>query len=89
VREFIEVAFGHAGLSWEDHIRFDERYLRPSEVDALRGDASKAERVLGWKATVDGAALARIMVDADIEALQHEGRPWIDQAELPGWPRLP
>jgi GDPmannose 4,6-dehydratase len=89
VREFIEVAFSHAGLSWEDHIRFDERYLRPSEVDALCGDATKAERVLGWKATVDGAALARIMVDADIEALQHEGHPWIDQAVLPGWPALP
>jgi GDPmannose 4,6-dehydratase len=86
VREFLEVSFGHAGLRWEDHVKFDERYLRPSEVDALRGDASKAEQVLGWKATVDGAALARIMVDADIEALEHEGRPWIDQAALAGWP---
>ena len=45
--------------------------------------------MLGWKASVDGAALARIMVDADIEALEHEGRPWIDQAVLPDWPALP
>jgi GDPmannose 4,6-dehydratase len=85
VREFMESAFAHAGLDWEAHVRFDERYLRPSEVDALRGDPSKAQRELGWKATVDAARLAQIMVDADIEALSHEGRPWIDRPDLPGW----
>jgi GDPmannose 4,6-dehydratase len=58
-------------------------------VDALVGDASKAERELGWKAKVDTEQLARIMVDADIEALKHEGRHWIDQVALPGWPDLP
>jgi GDPmannose 4,6-dehydratase len=87
VREFLEESFRHAGLDWEGHVRFDDRYLRPSEVDALRGDASKAERVLGWKPTVDGTQLARIMVDADIEALEHEGRPWIDRPDLPDWSR--
>jgi GDPmannose 4,6-dehydratase len=86
VREFMESAFAHAGLDWEAHVRFDERYLRPSEVDALRGDAGKAERELGWRATVDAARLAQIMVDADIEALAHEGRPWIDRPALDGWP---
>jgi GDPmannose 4,6-dehydratase len=85
VREFMESAFAHAGLDWEAHVRFDERYLRPSEVDALRGDPGKAQRELGWKATVDAARLAQIMVDADIEALSHEGRPWIDRPDLPGW----
>jgi GDPmannose 4,6-dehydratase len=85
VREFLEESFGHAGLEWEAHVRFDERYLRPSEVDALRGDASKAERVLGWKPTVDGRQLARIMVDADIEGLAHEGTPWIDRPDLADW----
>jgi GDPmannose 4,6-dehydratase len=89
VRDFIEASFTHAGLDWEKHIRFDERYLRPSEVDALCGDAGKAERVLGWKPTVDGKRLAQIMVDADIAALEHEGRPWIDRPDLPGWPETP
>lgn len=89
VRDFTAAAFGHAGLDWEEHVRFDERYLRPSEVDALRGDAGKAERVLGWRPTVHSERLAQIMVDADIEALAHEGRPWIDQAVLTDWPRLP
>ena len=50
VRDFVTTAFEHAGLDWEKHVRFDERYLRPTEVDALIGDASKAERDLGWKA---------------------------------------
>ncbi len=87
VRDFLETAFDHAGLNWEEHVRFDERYLRPTEVDALVGDASKAEAKLGWKATVDTAELARIMVDADIEALSHGGSPWIDRVTLESWDR--
>lgn len=79
VRDFIETAFSHAGLDWQEHVKFDPRYLRPTEVDALMGDASKAESMLGWKASVHGPELARIMVDADIEALRYEGRPWIDE----------
>jgi GDPmannose 4,6-dehydratase len=71
VRQFVQFAFEHAGLDWENHVRFDERYLRPSEVDALIGDASKAEAQLGWKSTVHTPELARIMVDAD-RALVHE-----------------
>lgn len=86
VRDFVVTAFEHAGLDWEKHVRFDERYLRPTEVDALVGDASKAEARLGWKATVQTDELARIMVDADVEALRHEGRPWIDRVQLEGWP---
>jgi len=85
VREFVEIAFGHAGLDWRDHVRFDERYLRPTEVDALIGDATKVGVQLGWKPTVDGRALAKLMVDADIEALEHAGRPWIDRVNLPSW----
>ncbi|WAM16831.1 GDP-mannose 4,6-dehydratase [Rhodococcus sp. JS3073] len=85
VRDFLTVAFDHAGLNWEEHVRFDERYLRPTEVDALIGDASKAEEKLGWKAQVHTPELARIMVDADIEALKHEGRPWIDSPAHPDW----
>jgi len=82
VRAFLETAFSHAGLNWRDHVRFDERYLRPTEVDALIGDPSKAERELGWKATVGPHELARLMVDADIEALSHAGTPWIDHVAL-------
>ena len=88
VRQFLEESFGHAGLDWEAHVRFDQRYLRPSEVDALHGDPGKAERVLGWRPTVDGKQLAQIMVDADIEALAHQGSQWIDCPDLPGWPTV-
>lgn len=85
VRDFVETAFSHAGLSWEDHVRFDERYLRPTEVDALIGDASKANEKLGWVPEVDTAQLARLMVDADIEELAHLGSPWIDKVRLKSW----
>jgi len=85
VREFLQIAFEHAGLNWEDHVRFDDRYLRPTEVDALIGDASKAKEKLGWSAKVDGRELAPLMVDADIEALAHEGRPWFDTVRLDSW----
>lgn len=69
VRDFVEAAFGHADLDWEEHVRFDERYLRPTEVDALIGDASKAKQMLGWEPKVYAPELARLMVDADREAL--------------------
>jgi GDPmannose 4,6-dehydratase len=85
VREFLEIAFGHADLNWEDHVRFDERYLRPTEVDALIGDPSRAAEKLHWIPTVQGPELARLMVDADIQALAHAGRPWIDKVQLESW----
>ncbi len=69
VREFLDEACAHIGLDWEEHVEFDERYLRPAEVDALQGDASKAREKLGWKPTVTFKELVRIMVDADREAL--------------------
>jgi GDPmannose 4,6-dehydratase len=69
VREFCDYAFAAAGLSWEDHVRYDKSYERPTEVDALIGDASKARSVLGWEAQTDAKALARLMVDADIEQM--------------------
>jgi len=87
VREFLQISFDHVGLDWEKHVRFDERYLRPTEVDALIGDASRASERLNWTATVDGRQLARLMVDADIEALKNAGRPWTDQVHLESWKR--
>lgn len=71
VKDFIELSFGHAGLDWQKYVKFDERYLRPTEVDNLVGDASKAEALLGWKPKVLTPELARIMVDADRAALEN------------------
>jgi GDPmannose 4,6-dehydratase len=70
VREFCDYAFSHAGLNWKDHVRYDKSYERPTEVDALVGDASKAREVLGWEAQTDVRALAQLMVDADIELVR-------------------
>jgi GDPmannose 4,6-dehydratase len=69
VEDFVRFSFEHAGLDWHDYVRTDERYLRPTEVDSLVGDASKAHAELGWKATVHPQRLAQIMVDHDIAAL--------------------
>ena len=69
VGDFVRLAFDHAGLDWERHVRFDPRYLRPTEVDDLIGDASHARDVLGWQPEVFTPELVKIMVDADREAL--------------------
>jgi GDPmannose 4,6-dehydratase len=69
VRDFVQMSFEHVGLDWEKYVRFDERYLRPTEVDSLLGDASKAEKALGWKATVSPKQLAALMVDHDIATI--------------------
>lgn len=85
VREFLEIAFAHVDLDWQEYVRFDPRYLRPTEVDELIGDASRARRDLDWVPSVTGPDLARLMVEADIEALKHAGRAWIDTVPLPWW----
>lgn len=85
VRDFLQTAFEHAGLDWQDHVRFDERYLRPTEVDSLIGNSTRARETLGWVPTIGGRDLARLMVDADIEALQHDGQGWVDRVELESW----
>jgi GDPmannose 4,6-dehydratase len=72
VRDFLEHAFRHAGLDWEPHVEIDPRYFRPSEVDALLGDASKAREKLGWAPRVGFEELVRIMVDADMSALEDQ-----------------
>lgn len=66
IRDFLTFCFEHAGLDWEQYVRFDERYLRPTEVPNLTGDASKAERLLGWRPTVFTPELARIMTDFEL-----------------------
>ena len=70
VRDFARVAFEHAGLNYKEFIEVDKRYVRPTEVDALVGDPSKAEKALGWKAKTHWKELAKLMVDADIEKIK-------------------
>lgn len=69
IREFLQFSFEHVGLEWQKYVKFDERYIRPAEVDSLIGDASKAADILGWRPKVLTPELARIMVDADRAAL--------------------
>jgi GDPmannose 4,6-dehydratase len=66
VRELVEAAFRLAGLDWEEHVRIDESYFRPTEVDVLCGDATKAREVLGWRPTVTFHELVRLMLEADL-----------------------
>lgn len=82
VKDFVVSAFEYAGLNWKDYVRFDEKYLRPTEVDSLIGDASHAKKVLNWEAKVMPKELAKIMVDHDI--LQLDGHK-VDRPNLPEW----
>jgi GDPmannose 4,6-dehydratase len=72
VREFAEEAFGLVGLDWRRYVELDPRYLRPTEVDALLGDASKARRLLGWQPTIGFKELVRMMVEHDLELARRE-----------------
>ena len=69
IREFLEVAFSYANLNWQDYVAFDERYLRPAEVDLLIGDPTKAKTVLGWEPEITFEGLVKLMVDSDLEAI--------------------
>ncbi|QSJ15384.1 GDP-mannose 4,6-dehydratase [Nostoc sp. UHCC 0702] len=69
VREFLELAFGYVNLNWQDHVEFDDRYLRPSEVDLLIGDPTKARQKLGWTPSITFEGLVALMVEADLQAL--------------------
>jgi GDPmannose 4,6-dehydratase len=82
VKDFLEFSFGHAGLDWQKFVKFDERYLRPTEVDALVGDFSKAQLKLGWTPRILTPRLAEIMVDADMAALELEGSHFVDKVNL-------
>jgi GDPmannose 4,6-dehydratase len=72
VREFLDVAAEHLGLDWERHVDIDPLYYRPAEVDALCGNPSKAREVLGWESATSFEQLVRIMVDADVKALEDQ-----------------
>jgi GDPmannose 4,6-dehydratase len=72
VREFVERAFARVGLDWEEHVEYDPRYNRPTEVDLLLGDAAKAREQLGWKPKVTFEELVDMMVDADLALAERE-----------------
>ncbi len=72
IRDFLDEAFSYLEMSWKDFVRFDARYLRPTEVNLLEGDASKAREKLGWKPTVNMQQLCRRMVDADMKLARRE-----------------
>ena len=92
VREFVEEAFGYAGLDWQQYVKIDPRYFRPTEVEFLRADPSEAKRRLGWDARVTFRELVRIMVDADLEAVgldsPGEGKRCLTDERLP-WLQRP
>ena len=73
VREFVEEAFSYAGLDWQDYVEIDPKYYRPSEVDLLVGDASKAKQILEWEPKTTFKDLVSLMVDADMAALKAQG----------------
>ncbi len=70
VRDFVELAFAHAGLDWRRHVEIDPQYYRPTEIDCLLGDATKARRVFGWEPKTKFADLVRVMVEADVQLLE-------------------
>lgn len=72
VREFLDEVFGYLDLDWHKYVETDQRYYRPTEVDVLLGDASKAKKVLKWEPKVTFKELARMMTDADMELAEHE-----------------
>ncbi len=72
VQEFVEEAFTHVGLDWQKHVKIDPHYFRPTEVDLLIGDPSKAKKILGWTPKVKFKELVRIMVDHDLQGAFHE-----------------
>ena len=88
VREFLELAFGYVNLNWQDYVEFDERYLRPAEVDLLIGDPTKAKEKLGWQPSVSFEQLVYLMVEADLKALGliplngNSAQPILDHATI-------
>ncbi len=74
VQEFCEIAFGHVGLNWQEHVIQDERFMRPAEVDLLIGDPAKAKRQLGWQPSTSFRELVEMMVEGDMELVARQQR---------------
>ncbi|MCU0536586.1 MAG: GDP-mannose 4,6-dehydratase, partial [Hydrococcus sp. Prado102] len=88
IKQFLDIAFEYINLKWQDYVAFDERYLRPAEVDILIGDPAKAKAKLGWEPSVTFEELVKLMVDADLAALGIEspngqnGKSLLDNAYI-------
>lgn len=82
VKDFVRFAFDHVGLNWENYVRFDDKYLRPTEVDSLVGNAANAHEKLGWLPTVEPKELAKIMVEHDLKAVNGY---IVDIPSIPEW----
>ena len=82
IRELLDVAFDHLGLDWHKYVGIDEKYFRPTEVDILQGDSSKARRVLNWKPRIQFKELIEDMVDADIYTIRAS---YPNGGNPPGW----
>jgi len=82
VRDFLHFSFECVGLEWEKYVEYDEKYLRPAEVDALVGDSTRVREMTGWSPKVQTPELATIMVDADRRILEFEGSNWIDSPDF-------
>ncbi len=76
VRELLDAAFGHLDLDWTEHVGVDPKYYRPTEVDILLGDASKAKRILGWEAKIRFKELVEMMVDHDLCSVRQQHNPY-------------
>jgi len=74
IKEFLDLAFTYVNLDWQKYVEFDERYLRPAEVELLIGDSTKARQQLNWEPSVTFQELVHLMVDADMKALEEQGR---------------
>ncbi len=74
IKEFLDLAFNYVNLDWQKYVEFDERYLRPAEVELLIGDSTKARKQLNWEPSVTFEELVNLMVDADIKALEKQER---------------
>ena len=86
VKELVEIAFSHLGLDYKDFVVLDKKFIRPAEVDLLRGDFSKAKKILGWQPKVHFAELVKMMVDADLALLKKDYRLMNYKEERPwGW----
>ncbi len=72
IKEFLQETFGYLGLDWEKYVRVDPKFLRPAEVELLKGDAASARKILGWSPKVDFKGLVKMMVDSDLAALSKQ-----------------
>jgi GDPmannose 4,6-dehydratase len=77
VREFLELSFGSVGRNYQDYVKIDPRYFRPTEVDLLIGDASKARKKLGWKPKTSFKELVHLMVAADLKLYGLDPEKWM------------